>query len=602
MPFRSLGASFAALVLVSCAPDEAPTGNGLAGTSGGVANVRSKVGTPILGGTVAVVGGGDFAVVSDPDRDLIHIVDLKLGSVRGTVRLTVGSQPTRAVEDNRGLIRVALRGSGQVATVGLADASLRNVTSVCAEPRGLAWDSARTTLLVACAGGELVSLPSTGSTSVRRLGEELRDVVVRNGQVQVSTFRSATLLTVEDRQVRSTKPPSISLPPVRDQPAAFVPTVAWRTLAGPGETTVMIHQRSVEGDIDTIRTGLPPVAVPYYRNPCDSAVVRSAVTVIDGKGSAVSSFEVPGILPVDAALSPDGTELAIVNPGNLELTRVTLSQTGTSGGICGPVSAATPPLDNEGRLTGPWGQPVGVAFTPAGALIVHSRDPSVLVVVPPRGATNQTIERITLSSDRLDGPGAQLFHTSPGGLACASCHPEGREDGHVWTFFGKARRTQTLSGGLSQTAPFHWKGDLGSLGELVDDTFVARMGGAAPTAEQISSLTRFLDSLSAPPAPSPASPVDMTKGRAAFDAAGCNSCHSGSSFTNSSTTSVGTGEAFQVPSLKGVSRRGPWMHDGCAKTLAQRLTDPTCGGSAHGDLTALTPAQRDDLLSYLGQL
>ena len=35
-------------------------------------------------------------------------------------------------------------------------------------------------------------------------------------------------------------------------------------------------------------------------------------------------------------------------------------------------------------------------------------------------------------------------------VACATCHPEGAEDGHVWLFPGDGpRRTQTLLGGLS---------------------------------------------------------------------------------------------------------------------------------------------------------
>ena len=47
-------------------------------------------------------------------------------------------------------------------------------------------------------------------------------------------------------------------------------------------------------------------------------------------------------------------------------------------------------------------------------------------------------------------------------------------------------------------------------------------------------------------------------------------CHSGPALTNNTTVNVGTGGSFQVPSLRGVSLRGPWMHDGCAKTLTDR--------------------------------
>ncbi|WP_437548016.1 hypothetical protein WME97_48425 [Sorangium sp. So ce367] len=43
------------------------------------------------------------------------------------------------------------------------------------------------------------------------------------------------------------------------------------------------------------------------------------------------------------------------------------------------------------------------------------------------------------------------------------------------------------------------------------------------------------------------------------------------------------------------------MHDGCAKTLRDRF-DPVCGGDRHGDVSALAPAQLDDLVAYLESL
>ena len=40
-------------------------------------------------------------------------------------------------------------------------------------------------------------------------------------------------------------------------------------------------------------------------------------------------------------------------------------------------------------------------------------------------------------------------------LACASCHPEGHDDGQVWNFSALGpRRTQSLAGGIAGTEPF----------------------------------------------------------------------------------------------------------------------------------------------------
>jgi hypothetical protein len=56
-----------------------------------------------------------------------------------------------------------------------------------------------------------------------------------------------------------------------------------------------------------------------------------------------------------------------------------------------------------------------------------------------------------------------------------------------------------------------------------------------------------------------------------------------------------------VPSLLGISTRGPFMHDGCAATLRDRF-DPACGGSQHGITSGLSSSQIDDLIAYLGSL
>jgi hypothetical protein len=43
------------------------------------------------------------------------------------------------------------------------------------------------------------------------------------------------------------------------------------------------------------------------------------------------------------------------------------------------------------------------------------------------------------------------------------------------------------------------------------------------------------------------------------------------------------------------------MHDGCAKTLAERF-DPACGGAKHGNTAQLSDAETRDLVSYLETL
>jgi hypothetical protein len=72
--------------------------------------------------------------------------------------------------------------------------------------------------------------------------------------------------------------------------------------------------------------------------------------------------------------------------------------------------------------------------------------------------------------------------------------------------------------------------------------------------------------------------------------------------TNNESVDVGTGAAFQVPSLIGVADRAPFMHDGCAESLADRFAAPSCGGDNHGELAHLGDAELADLGAYLESL
>jgi cytochrome c peroxidase len=70
--------------------------------------------------------------------------------------------------------------------------------------------------------------------------------------------------------------------------------------------------------------------------------------------------------------------------------------------------------------------------------------------------------------------------------------------------------------------------------------------------------------------------------------------------TNTATVDVGTGGSFQVPSLRGLLWRPPYMHDGCASTIADRFG--ACGGTKHGQVSTLSAGQKADLVTYLETL
>lgn len=586
---RALLIALVAVAFVRCTPEPEPTkSEGVGGASGRAARTPQ----PLYGGTVTVSTDGQTALVSDPDRDRLYLVNLSRTRVDSRVELTEGSVPVRATDDGAGHFAVALRGTGKVAFIDQTNGALLNEFVVCPEPRGVSR-SAPGQVLVACATGELVTLSSTGESTTQVLGLEGRDVVTTSAGTFVSAFRSAELLDVATATLQ--RAPHVSTTAV----AGFEPQVAWRTLAAPAGDIVMVHQLERTGDVPLSRPTTPTPAMPAPTSPyggsssagspCPEPVIRSGVTVFSQ--GTTRTFEVPGVLPVDAALSPAGDVLVVANAGNHELTTVDVS-TRAAVTRCGPTNQPPP---RQGQQL-PLEQPMGVAFTPTGELLVHYRVPHALVIRNKSGAEST---RLLLTNDQLDPLGHRLFHSATGAIACASCHPEGHEDGHVWRVGGTVRRTQQLSGGLLATAPFHWKGDLTSLSAVMQDTFVSRMGGTMPSGSAIDDLGRFLDGLPAPKAPTRMVPASEVAGRAAFDKAGCDACHAGAKLGSNATTTIGRTEALQVPSLVGLARRGPWMHDGCAKTLRERFTDTTCGGTQHGDVGQLMPAELDDLVAWL---
>src|SRR5260370_38669806 len=85
---------------------------------------------------------------------------------------------------------------------------------------------------------------------------------------------------------------------------------------------------------------------------------------------------------------------------------------------------------------------------------------------------------IVLSTISRADTGHDILHAAAGALiACASCHPEGGDDGHVWMLDGLPRRTPAMRGTIAGTAPYHWPGDEKDLSKLTQDVYAGRMNG-----------------------------------------------------------------------------------------------------------------------------
>jgi cytochrome c peroxidase len=126
--------------------------------------------------------------------------------------------------------------------------------------------------------------------------------------------------------------------------------------------------------------------------------------------------------------------------------------------------------------------------------------------------------------------------------------------------------------------------------------------------------------MSAMPAPENpnvlANPTDaQLRGAQVFQASGCGSCHMGQWLNAPFERDVGTlvtsgvdpdnglvmtNPGFNVPSLRGLARSAPYLHDGSAPTIEARLANNR--GDLHGTTSNLTQQQMSDLVAYLKSL
>jgi hypothetical protein len=563
-------------------------------------------GVPISGGNMIIAHDGHHAIIADADRDRVMSVDLASGATK-ELDLGKDAEPGRLVEDAAGRIHIALRRGGALVTL---DESLNVIAkrSVCGEPRGVAVDG--DSVHVACSGGELVTLPAAGGDAIRtlRLDRDLRDVVVAGGQLYVSRFRSAELLAIDATGAVSARiaPPTVQrAAPMEGElgsntgSAAMVDAkaeVAWRTIALADGTIVMTHQRALQTMLHTTTGG--------YGGNCGGPIEDALTVVRPGQAPFAAFSSLFGALPVDTAVSPDGQTLAFAIAGAHGIQTVPTAQLTTpdeddckGGGDALPPDALPPTPVDDNDL----GAPTSVAYAPDGTLVAYYPELPALVV----NATTSAARTIVMPGDLGYDAGRNLFHTQTAvGIACASCHPEGRDDGNVWQFDSEGlRRTQSVAGRILDRGPYHWAGDMADLPTLMDQVFAQRMAGGTVTRSQHLSLGPWLDRLPAPQPPAPADPAAVERGRTLFQSTevGCGTCHSGPLFTNHTLVDVGTGGTFKVPSLLGVGARPPFMHDGCATTLADRFG--TCGGGdKHGHTSQLTAAQITDLVAYLDSL
>lgn len=333
--------------------------------------------------------------------------------------------------------------------------------------------------------------------------------------------------------------------------------------------------------------------------------------------------------PIAGVVDPTGAWLFVVNR---ETNNVAVMPTNRRTGA--DLSTQFPPTAVR-QLVRVGSGPTGIALTRDGrsAYVYNAFDHTVTKLVG-EGASHALNIReegppLKLAADVMkpeEVMGRKLFFSAIDsrmtaanvGAACSTCHPDGRDDGHTWGFPDGPRQTPTLAGRMiTETGPFHWSGEFSSLRDFLDVTVRQRMGGGVVDAQMAAQLAAFIDVIPAPDNPYKREEptAAQRRGSQVFLKAQCQECHAGKALTNNKQANVGTfvvggsnpdieavrKSGLNTPSLLGLARSAPYLHDGSARTLKERLLQ-TRNTDQHGKTSQLSDAEIDDLVEYLRML
>ncbi len=347
--------------------------------------------------------------------------------------------------------------------------------------------------------------------------------------------------------------------------------------------------------------------------------------------------------PWAVAFDPHGRRLYVTHAGTHELTLLEwprlLDVAARTRGADEARPAAAPGRWREfgRRIALPVRGPRSICITERHVIVTGEFDRAVAamdVANPDRPPRRLRLGR--WPPDDLARLGEFYFHDASSGTgrwhSCASCHPDGRDDGLYWDLLndgvGNPKNTKSLL--LSpMTPPAMWRGVRGDASSAIRAGIEHMIEGPAGE-DRVAAIEAYLRSLR--PVPSPAldrtRPLSITaedpdchlgrdpaqprgvlseaarRGRELFRGkAGCIECHPPPWYTamRPADPGLGSGIEYDIPTLIEVWRTAPYLHDGSAPTLREAIHDfnPL---QRRGRTADLTDQELDDLVEYVQSL
>jgi YVTN family beta-propeller protein len=574
-----------------------------------------------------VTPNGERLLVANTDSGTVSIVDLK--TRQQTLERSVGDHPEGVAWAN-GYGLVTVYGDDQLVALDPATGEKVFTLTVPDEPYGIVTTrDGRTAFLTHDDPGAVSVVDLVGRKLVRtaRVGENVRGIALSADErtLYVTEFFTGTLLAVSAATLEVTDrwtghsqdnlARQVVLHPTRAK--AYIPHIRSRITAFDARGSIFPHVSFC----DLV--------------PASGETQRRRSLAIDAY-----NFNLIVTNPWEVAIAPDGSKLYSLYAGTDDLN------------VSNVLNDDYQEVEPRGRVrpsggkhprairTSPSGHEVYILNTLSYAVTVFDAEVSKPLAVIPVGKPAKTAawrrgKELFVSAKQPMG--------SARWIACSSCHPDGLSDGRVWQNPEGHRKTPHLFG-LAHTHPLHWSGDRD---ETQDFEYTIRgklMQGRGLTPTPIRPATGFTDfaaleetlrgrspdldalavytnSFPVKLSPHIVAPGQLTpqaeQGKALFFSSqtGCAECHSGPYFTDSRRQKpyrlhdVGTGTGadekigprYDTPTLLGAYRKGPYLHDGRAKSLEDVFTTHN-RGDLHGKTSQLSQPQIQALAAFVRSL
>ncbi|MFK7891923.1 MAG: discoidin domain-containing protein [Granulosicoccus sp.] len=565
---------------------------------------------------VALVSGPDNRVwVVNRNSATISVIDPETLTIADRLSLRPGSLPYGIVSDGTHVF-IALEGTGQIIRLA-GNGSVLSSTAVGPNPRHLSLQGDGSTLFVSRFITPLLPGEETGNPIVndgaRAYGGELLVLATADMSLQ-----NIIVLEHANRIPSENQGPGVpnylgamAISPTGNK--GWLPSKQDNILSGEvrGGSRLTFDQtvRAVTSHIDlNTSTELTELRVDH-----DNASVAHS-----------------------AAFDPYGASLFVSLEGNRQISIIDTSSAIEVGRFDTGFAPQGLLVSTDGSLLfvhNYMDRTIGV-YDIAAITLAGSTEASLIDTISV--VANETLDPFVLR-------GKQLFHDARDDrlagldyMSCASCHADGEQDGRVWDFtaLGEGlRNTSTLQGRAGTGhGRLHWTGNFdevqdfegqirefaGGTGLLNDVYFALSIdplgrpkAGLSSDLDALAAYLSSLDKTSESPWRSNNGTLttEALAGRQLFNDKGCASCHNSDIYTDSNSTAlhdIGTirpdsgqrlGQnltGFDTPTLLGVWRTPPYLHDGRAATLQAAIR-------AHRD-SSVSDIELDQLSAFLLQL